>query len=285
MQPFSDTLLQGRRALITGGGSGLGLAIAGRFVSLGAEVVICGRRAAVLDGAVADLNAAAGRACATALTCDIRDPVAVAAMFDAACGSGHVDILVNNAAANFIAQTEALSHRAADAVLATSLHGALYCTLEAGRRWIADGRPGVVLSILSTSAITGRAFGTPTAMAKAAVLAMTRSLAVEWGPKGVRLVAIAPGAFPTPGADQQLYPAARAAAADRARQIPLGRVGEHDELANLASYLVSDAAAYVTGEMVVMDGGLHLRSSGAEDLLGWTEEQWAAHRQAMRPRG
>jgi NAD(P)-dependent dehydrogenase (short-subunit alcohol dehydrogenase family) len=197
---------------------------------------------------------------------------------DAIWREGPIDVLVNNAAATFIAQTEQLSFRAADAILAPTLHGTMYCTLAAGKRWIDGKHKGVVLSILSTSTITGRAFTVPSAMAKSAVLAMTRSLAVEWGPKGIRTVAIAPGAFPTPGATGQLRPEGRDS--NWAARNPLGRAGEHRELADLASYLISDGAAYINGEMVVQDGGAHLRSSGAEDLLQWTEAQWEAQRTA-----
>jgi NAD(P)-dependent dehydrogenase (short-subunit alcohol dehydrogenase family) len=181
-------------------------------------------------------------------------------------------------AATFIAQTEHLSFRAADAVLAPTLHGTMYCTLAAGKRWIEAKHKGVVLSILSTSTITGRAFTVPSAMAKSGILAMTRSLAVEWGPKGIRTVAIAPGSFPTAGASGQLRPDGR----DQgwAQRNPLGRTGEHRELADLASFLISDGAAYINGEMVVQDGGSHLRSSGAEDLLQWTDAQWQAQRAA-----
>ena len=158
----------------------------------------------------------------------------------------------------------------------------MYCTLAAGKRWIEGGHKGVVLSILSTSTITGRAFTVPSAMAKSAVLAMTKSLAVEWGPKGIRTVAIAPGAFPTPGASGQLRPEGR----DEgwAHRNPLGRAGEHSELANLASFLISDQAGYINGEMVVQDGGSHLRSSGAEDLLQWTDAQWQKQRDGARQR-
>jgi NAD(P)-dependent dehydrogenase (short-subunit alcohol dehydrogenase family) len=194
---------------------------------------------------------------------------------------GPLDILVNNAAATFIAQTEQLSFRAADAILAPTLHGAMYCTLAAGKRWIDGGHKGVVLSILSTSTITGRPFTVPSAMAKSAILAMTKSLAVEWGPKGIRTVAIAPGAFPTAGASGQL----RAEGRDgQGSKNPLGRVGEHSELADLASFLISDRAGYINGEMVVQDGGAHLRGSGAEDLLQWTDAQWEKQR-AARPKG
>ena len=199
-------------------------------------------------------------------------------MMDAIWREAPLDVLVNNAAATFIAQTEQLSFRAADAILAPTLHGAMYCTLAAGKRWIEGKQKGVVLSILSTSTITGRAFTVPSAMAKSAVLAMTKSLAVEWGPKGIRTVAIAPGAFPTPGASGQLRPEGRDES--WASRNPLGRTGEHGELADLASFLISDRAGYINGEMVVVDGGAHLRSSGAEDLLQWTDAQWEKQRAA-----
>src|SRR5438105_10125745 len=214
----------------------------------------------------------------SAIKCDVRDGAAVDAMMDAVWRDKALDVLVNNAAATFIAQTEKLSFRAADAILAPTLHGAMYCTLAAGKRWIERKHNGVVLSILSTSTITGRAFTVPSAMAKSAVLAMTKSLAVEWGPKGIRTVAIAPGAFPTPGATGQLRPEGR----DEgwSSRNPLGRAGEHGELANLASFLISDSAGYINGEMVVQDGGAHLRSSGAEDLLQWTDAQWEKQRTA-----
>jgi NAD(P)-dependent dehydrogenase (short-subunit alcohol dehydrogenase family) len=278
---FEKGLLAGKRIMVTGGGSGLGAAMGRRFVELGAELVICGRRLELLEQTAADLRRDPGGR-VTAIRCDIRDGAEVDAMMDALWGERPLDVLVNNAAATFIAQTEKLSFRAADAILAPTLHGAMYCTLAAGRRWIEAGQKGVVLSILSTSTITGRAFTVPSAMAKSAVLAMTRSLAVEWGPKGIRTVAIAPGAFPTAGASGQLRPQGRDE--DWAAKNPLGRVGEHSELANLASFLISDHAAYINGEMVVQDGGSHLRSSGAEDLLQWTDLQWEQQR-AARAKG
>ena len=279
---YQPDLLAGKRILITGGGSGLGAAMAARFAELGASLVLCGRRAEVLAATAAALRptlSAAGAEVIT-LTCDVRDSSAVEAMVEQLWAQAPIDVLVNNAAASFIAQTETLSARAADAVLATSLHGALYATLALGRRWIASGRGGTVLSILSTSTLTGRAFTVPSAIAKSGLLAMTRSLAVEWGPKGIRLVAIAPGPFPTDGSSRQLNPGERGASAARAPLNPLGRVGQPHELANLASFLISDHAGYINGEMVSIDGGAHLRSSGAEDLLQWTPEQWAAVRGA-----
>jgi NAD(P)-dependent dehydrogenase (short-subunit alcohol dehydrogenase family) len=277
---FEKNLLADKRILITGGGSGLGAAMATRFAGLGAEVLICGRRVEVLDATARRLRDEVGARVAVH-RCDVRDPASVEAMMTAIWDDAPLDVLVNNAAATFIAQTEHLSPRAADAILAPTLHGAMYCTLGAGRRWIDRNHRGVVLSILSTSTITGRAFTVPSAMAKSGVLAMTKSLAVEWGPKGVRLVAIAPGSFPTPGASGQLRPGGRD---DGAARNPLGRVGDHGELADLASFLISDRAGYINGEMVVQDGGAHLRSSGAEDLLGWSDAQWADLREAARNR-
>jgi len=274
---FEKGLLAKKRILVTGGGSGLGAAMGRRFVELGAELIICGRRLELLEATAAQMrNEFGGKV--SVVRCDIRDGAAVDAMMDAVWREAPLDVLVNNAAATFIAQTEHLSFRAADAILAPTLHGAMYCTLAAGKRWIEGAHKGVVLSILSTSTITGRAFTVPSAMAKSAILAMTRSLAVEWGPKGIRTVAIAPGAFPTPGASGQLRPEGRDDG--WSSKNPLGRVGEHGELADLASFLISDRAGYINGEMVVQDGGSHLRSSGAEDLLQWSDAQWEKQRTA-----
>src|SRR6202012_728735 len=277
---FEKNLLAGKRILVTGGGSGLGAAMGRRFVELGGELIICGRRLALLETTASDMRAGGGKA--SAVRCDTCDGAAVVSMMDAVWRDGPSDVLVNNAAATFIAQTEHLSFREADAILAPTLHGTMYCTFAAGRRRIEAKQKGVVLSILSTSTINGRAFTVPSAMAKSAVLAMTKSLAVEWGPKGVRLVAIAPGAFPTAGASGQLRPEGR----DQGwtSRNPLGRAGEHSELADLASFLISDSAGYINGEMVVQDGGAHLRSSGAEDLLQWSDTQWQRH-PAIRVKG
>src|ERR1700761_3088730 len=274
---FEKDLLAGKRVLITGGGSGLGAAMGRRFAELGAELIICGRRLELLEATAAGMRTDTG-GIVSVQRCDIRDGAAVDAMMDAVWRDGPIDVLINNAAATFIAQTEQLSFRAADAILGPTLHGTMYCTLAAGKRWIDGNRKGVVLSILSTSTITGRAFTVPSAMAKSAILAMTRSRAVEWGPKGIRTVAIAPGAFPTPGAAGQLRPEGRDP--NWGSRNPLGRAGEHRELADLASFLISDRAGYINGEMVVQDGGAHLRSSGAEDLLQWNDAQWEAQRPA-----
>jgi NAD(P)-dependent dehydrogenase (short-subunit alcohol dehydrogenase family) len=277
---FEKGLLANKRILVTGGGSGLGAAMGRRFVELGGELIVCGRRLELLEQTAAQLRGDLDGE-VSVIKCDIRDGAAVDAMMEAIWREAPLDVLVNNAAATFVAQTEHLSFRAADAILAPTLHGAMYCTLAVGKRWIEDQHNGVVLSILSTSTITGRAFTVPSAMAKSAMLAMTKSLAVEWGPKGIRTVAIAPGPFPTAGASGQLRPEGRDA--NPAAKNPLGRVGEHGELANLASFLISDQAGYINGEMVVQDGGSHLRGSGAEDLLQWTDAQWEKQR-AARPK-
>jgi NAD(P)-dependent dehydrogenase (short-subunit alcohol dehydrogenase family) len=280
---FVPTLLEGRRVLITGGGTGLGKSMGRRFLELGAELVICGRRAEVLAEAISEFNADVPQARVAAKPCDLRDADAVEAMVEDLWKEAPIDILVNNAAATFVAQTHKLSPRAVDAILAPTLHGAIYATLANGRRWIESGRKGVVLSILSTSTITGRAFTVPSAIAKSGLLAMTKSLAVEWGPRGIRLVAIAPGPFPTQAASRQLHTEVRATSKPVTSVNPLGRVGDHDELADLAAFLVSDAASYINGEMVTIDGGQHLRTSGAEDLLGWSDVDWEAQRASRKP--
>src|ERR1700743_1763765 len=240
---FEKGLLARKRILITGGSSGLGAAMGRRFAERGAELIICGRRLELLEQTAAKLRDEF-RGKVTAVPCDIRDGAAVDAMMDAIWREAPIDVLINNAAATFIAQTEQMSFRAADAILGPTLHGAMYCTLAAGKRWIESKHKGVVLSILSTSTITGRAFTVPSAMAKSAVLAMTKSLAVEWGPKGVRLVAIAPGAFPTAGATGQLRPEGRDS--NWASRNPLGRAGEESGLCNFARFL-----------FVVAGGSLH----------------------------
>jgi NAD(P)-dependent dehydrogenase (short-subunit alcohol dehydrogenase family) len=277
---FSPGLLEGKKILVTGGGTGLGAAMADRFAALGAHVVICGRRLEVLEDAAAGLRERHGGA-VDVFTCDIRSPEAVEAMLDAIWATGPLDVLINNAGALFIAQSEHLSTRAVDAVLATSLHGTIYCTLGVGRRWIADKRRGgVVLSILSTSTMTGRAFQIATSISKSGVLSLTRSLAVEWASRGIRLVAIAPGRFATEGFMARLDEAREASPEIEGNS--LERSGQPPELANLASFLMSDQASYSNGEMVVIDGGRYLRNSGVEELLDRTDEEWQALRDSRR---
>lgn len=271
---FIPDLLKGKRILITGGGSGLGKSTAGRLLALGAEVVICGRRVPVLEEATAELAAATGgRISWKGL--DIRDPEAVEATVAEIWSEAPLDGLINNAAGNFLARTEDLSHRAVDAIVAIVLHGTAYMTLACGRRWIAEGRPGNVLSIVTTYAWTGSAYVVPSAMGKAGVLAMTRSLAVEWGPKGIRLNAIAPGPFPTEGAWERLVPNKEMAETFETRNA-LGRPGRHEELSNLVAYLMADQSAYVTGEVVTIDGGEWLAGAGQFNFArALTDADWA----------
>ena len=274
---FQADLLADQRVLITGGGTGLGKSMGRRMLELGARLVICGRRAGVLEETAAEFEADfPGRTAWHA--CDIRDAGAIEAMLDAVWAEGALDTLINNAAGNFLARTETLSPRALDAVLAIVLHGSAYMTLACGKRWIAAGRAATVLSIVTTYAWTGSAYVVPSAMAKAGVLAMTRSLAVEWGPKGIRLNAIAPGPFPTKGAWDRLIPNKEIEAAWLGR-IPMGRVGEHRELADLAVYLISEGAGYVNGEVVTIDGGEWLKGAGQFSLMEHlSDEEWEAMR-------
>ncbi len=262
---FQTDLLHGKRVLVTGGGTGLGKSMGRRFVELGAELVICGRREAVLEETTADFLADfPGRAAWHA--CDIRDAEAVEAMVAHLWEAGPIDVLVNNAAGNFLARSETLSHRAVDAVVRIVLNGTAYATLAVGKRWIAEGRPGNVLSIVTSYAWTGSPYVLPSAMGKAGVLALTRSLAVEWGPHGIRLNAIAPGPVPTEGAWQRLVPNADLEETWRRRN-PLRRFGEHRELADLAVYLIAEGSGYVNGEVVTIDGGEWLKGAGQFSFL------------------
>ncbi len=257
---FRNDLLAGKRILVTGGGTGLGKNMGRRFLELGASLAICGRRENVLDDTRAEF-ARDFTAPVETHVCDIRDPDAVEAMVARQWESGPIDVLVNNAAGNFVARTETLSHRAVDAVVGIVLHGTAYLTLACGRRWLAESRAASVLSIVTTYAWTGSAYVVPSAMAKAGVLAMTRSLAVEWGGRGVRLNAIAPGPFPTAGAWERLVPSPELAHTFETRN-PLGRAGRHQELVDLAAYMVADGSAFMNGEVVTIDGGEWLKGAG-----------------------
>jgi NAD(P)-dependent dehydrogenase (short-subunit alcohol dehydrogenase family) len=277
---FKDDLLSGRRILITGGGTGIGLSIGRRFLSLGAELVICGRREQVLADAAERLGHETGGKVAYR-SCDIRDAGQVDALLDWIWSEAPLDGLVNNAAGNFIAQSESLSPRAVDAVLGIVLHGTAYMTLGCGKRWLAEGRKASVLSIVTTYAWTGSAYVVPSAMAKAGVLAMTRSLAVEWGGRGIRLNAIAPGPFPTAGAWERLVPKPELAAAFEAKN-PMKRPGRHEELANLAAFLTADDVGYINGEVVTIDGGEWLQGAGQFNFIGplMSEADW----QSLKPK-
>lgn len=271
---FQNDLLKDKVVLVTGGGTGLGRSMGERFLQLGAKLAICSRRQDVLDEAAKEMMAEHGGE-VFATTVDVRDPEAVNAMLDAVEGHyGQVDVLVNNAAGNFISPTEHLSHRAVDSVLGIVLHGTFYCTLELGKRWIAAEYKGTVLNIATTYALTGSGYVTPSAVAKAGVVALTKSLAAEWGKYGIRLNAIAPGPFPTEGAWTRLMPTPEIEKLFQQR-IPLRRVGEHSELANLASYLISEQAGYITGDVVTIDGGETVWGAGEFNILdAVTPEQW-----------
>ncbi len=277
---FRPDLLAGKRILITGGGTGLGKSMGRRFLELGADLAICGRRGDVLEETAHEHAQATGKEVTTHV-CDVRDVDAVEAMIERLFAERPLAALVNNAAGNFLARSEELSPRAIDAVLGIVLKGSVNCTLACGRRWLTGDRPGTVLSITTTYAWTGSAYVLPSAIAKAGVLAMTQSLAVEWGGRGVRLNAIAPGPFPTPGAWSRLVPTPEVARRLETRN-PLGRAGEHRELADLAAFLLADGAAYINGEVVTIDGGEWLKGAGQfsflQDML--SEADW----QALRPK-
>ncbi len=271
---LAPDLLHGRRAWITGGGSGLGRAMALRFAELGARVAVSGRREEPLLETAAAIRGAGGFA--STECCDVRDPGAVRAAVDRVASElGGLDILVNNAAGNFLCPTEDLTPNGFAAVVGIVLHGTFHCTHAAARRWIAAGEPGVVLNIAATYAWTGSAFVVPSACAKAGVVAMTRSLAVEWARHRIRLNAIAPGPIPTEGAFSRLLPTPELLAR-RAARIPAGRFGTPEELADLAAYVVSDAADWMRGEILAFDGGEWLRGAGEfNDLLDLDPAVWA----------
>jgi NAD(P)-dependent dehydrogenase (short-subunit alcohol dehydrogenase family) len=215
--------------------------------------------------------------------CDVRDAQAVEAMMDSIWQKGPLDVLLNNAAGNFLARTERLSTRAFDAIVDIVLKGSAYCTMDVGRRWIASGHKGTVLQILTQSAMTGMPFTVPSAMAKAGALAMIRSLAVEWGPYGIRTVGVVPGPFPTEGAWSRLMPKERIGEAPIEQGVALRRMGEHQELADLCTYLISDSAGFITGEAVIIDGGRWLQGAAgasAYNMQQWPDSTW----DSMKPK-
>ena len=272
---FQNNLLKNRRALITGGGTGLGKGMAQRFLDLGATVYICGRREQVLAEAVRDLSGP-GRNIVS-VPCDVRDPQVVEQMVERIWNDGPLDILVNNAAGNFLARTEDLYSGAFEAVIGIVLMGAIQVTNACAKRWLKSGLRATVLNITTTYAATGSAYVVPSAVAKAGVEALTRSLAVEWGNRGIRMNAIAPGPIPTEGAFSRLLPRPELESAARARN-PLQRFGTMEEFVNLAAFLVSDGSGYINGEVIVMDGGEWLQGAGEFTAMGrmLTDEDWKA---------
>jgi NAD(P)-dependent dehydrogenase (short-subunit alcohol dehydrogenase family) len=278
---FRSDLLQQKRILITGGGSGLGRGMAERFLELGATVYICGRREEVLQETASELSS---KGPIQKLPCDVRNLDAVEAMIDTVWRDGPLDILVNNAAGNFIARTEELSPRAFESIIGIVLMGTLHCTMACGRRWLKSGHRGTVLSISATYAPVGSAYVVPSAISKAGVEALTRSLAVEWGNRGIRMNAIAPGPIPTKGAFSRVVPLPQLETAALDRN-PLHRFGTIEELANLAAFLVSDGSGYINGEVIRMDGGEFLQGAGEFSNLGriLKEEDWQALKPRKRP--
>ncbi len=271
-----DDALKGKTIVVTGGGSGLGKAMAKYFLELGAQVAITSRDLDKLKATAAELKAATGGNC-LAVQCDVRHYEEVEAMLKTVVDTfGKADVLLNNAAGNFISPTERLSANAFDTIIDIVLKGSKNCTLAFGKHWIdTKQQNSVILNIVTTYAWTGSAYVVPSATAKAGVLAMTRSLAVEWAKYGIRSNAIAPGPFPTQGAWDRLLPGELREKFDLAKKVPLKRVGNHQELANLAAYLVSDFSAYVNGEVITIDGGEWLKGAGQFNLLeAVPDEMW-----------
>jgi NAD(P)-dependent dehydrogenase (short-subunit alcohol dehydrogenase family) len=280
---FHDDALSDKSILVTGGGGGLGKEIGKALAAKGAKVHICGRRPQTLEQAAAEISEGAVKA-ASYHVCDVREFEQVDAMMDAIWADSPLTGLVNNAAANFIAPTKDLSPRGFRAVTSTVMDGSFHATLASGKRWIAGGQKGSVVSNLVTWVWTGSAFVVPSAMAKTALHAMTMSLAVEWGRYGIRLNATAPGPFPTETAWEKLSPIPGAASsATLPNTVPLGRYGKIDELQNLIIFLLSDACDYLTGQTIAIDGGQHLAGpSTFADLNALTDEQWRAARAAIQ---
>ncbi len=263
-----DDALKGKVIVVTGGGSGLGKAMTKYFLELGAKVAITSRDLEKLENTAKELEQETGGSC-LALQCDVRHYDQVENMIAKTVETfGSIDVLLNNAAGNFISPTERLSANAFDTIIDIVLKGTKNCTLALGKHWIDKKETNkVVLNIVTTYAWTGSAYVVPSATAKAGVLAMTRSLAVEWAKYGIRMNAIAPGPFPTKGAWDRLLPGDLKDKFDLAKKVPLQRVGEHQELANLAAYLVSDFSAYMNGEVVTLDGGEWLKGAGEFNML------------------
>ena len=269
-----DNALKGKTIVVTGGGSGLGKSMTTYFLELGANVVITSRNIEKLQKVKSELEAKTNGK-VFAVQCDVRHYDQVEAMVEASVKEfGSVDILLNNAAGNFISPTERLSSNAFDTIIDIVLKGTKNCTLAFGKYWIKNQETNkVVLNIVTTYAWTGSAYVVPSATAKAGVLAMTRSLAVEWAKYGMRFNAIAPGPFPTKGAWDRLLPGDLKEKFDLSKKVPLKRVGDHQELANLAAYMVSDFSAYLNGEVITIDGGEWLKGAGQMNLLEEVPEQ------------
>ncbi len=285
---YRPGLMRGQRILVTGGGTGLGKEMAEGLMILGADVYICGRRGGVLEEtakALMDAHpASAGAGKVTPIACDIRVPEAITEMMDTIWADGPLTGLINNAAGNFISRTEDLSTRGFDAIANIVFRGSFFVTLEAGKRWLAEKRKGAVVSILTTWVWSGGPFTVPSAMSKAGLNVMTQSLAAEWGNRGVRFNAIAPGPFPTEGAWARLSPGQPADGSSReVTGSPLGRMGEMRELANLAVYLLHPLSEYVNGQTIAIDGGgWNAGGGGFSSLRAWGDAEWEAARASIQ---
>lgn len=277
-----DDALSEKVIVVTGGGSGLGKSMSTYFLELGAKVVITSRDFEKLSATSKELEQKTGGTCLP-IACDVRDYTQVEAMLEQTLKAfGRVDVLLNNAAGNFISPTERLSSNAFDTIIDIVLKGTKNCTLAFGKHWIATNQKNkTVLNITTTYAWTGSGYVVPSATAKAGVLAMTRSLAVEWAKYGIRFNAIAPGPFPTKGAWDRLLPGDLKDKFDLSKKIPLKRVGEHQELANLAAYLVSDFSGFINGEVVTIDGGEWLQGAGEFNMLEQIPSQMWDQLEAM----
>ena len=279
---FRSDVLRGKRILVTGGGSGLGRVMAAHYAQHGACVYICGRRGGVLESAAAEMRAEFG-ADIRAKVCDIKSAEMVETMIEEIFAEGPLDGLVNNAAGQFLSPTKDLSPRGFEAITDIVFKGTFFVTLAVGKRWIAAGRGGSILSILTTWVRTGSAFTVPSAMGKAGIHIMTKSLAVEWGPYGIRINAIAPGPFPTEGAWARLLPGKEPDGKHAFSDIPMKRAGEMSELANLATFLMTDGCNYLTGETIAIDGGQHLTSSGTFAAYSHrSDAQWSDMRETIK---
>jgi len=279
---FREGLLKGKRILVTGGGTGLGREMASKYLELGADVYICGRRKTVLEQTATELTSAHGGSVKCHVA-DIRDAAAVDTMVQAIWDDGGpLTGLLNNAAGNFISRTEDLSSRGFDAIADTVFHGTFYVTHAVGRRWIAGKDKGSIVSVVVTWVWTGSPFVVPSAMSKAGVHVMTQSLAVEWGRYGIRLNAIAPGIFPTEGAGKRLAPG-RDFRAEAVAANPMRRTGKMQELQNLAAFLMADGAEFLTGQTIAIDGGANLVNGGSfNELFEWSDADWAKAREAIK---